>query len=48
MGSGLVGGDTLDLDGDFVAVVMEMKVDGLELEVQAVVRFISNCLNDRL
>ena len=37
---GLVGGDIFDLGGDFVVVVVEMKVDDLELEVVAVVRLV--------
>ena len=35
-----VGGDIFDLGGDFVVVVVEMKVDDLELEVVAVVRLV--------
>ena len=33
---GLVGGDILDLEGAFVAVVVEMEVDNLELEERVV------------
>ena len=42
------GGDVLDLGEGFVAVVVEMEVDDLELEVGAVVRLVWNCLNGRL
>ena len=45
---GLVGGDIFDLGGGFVAVVMEMEVDDLELEVGVVVRLVWGCLNGRL
>ena len=48
VGFGLVGGGILNLDGGFVAVVVEMKVDDLELEVGAVVRLAWNCLNGRV
>ena len=48
MNFGLVGGDTFDLGGGFVAVVVEMEVDGLELEVGTVVRLVRGCLNGRL
>ena len=48
MGFGLVGGGILNLGGGFVAVVVEMKVDDLELEVGAVVRLAWNCLNGRV
>ena len=43
---GLVGGDILDLVGGFVAVVAEMEVDALELEVG--VRLVWDCLDGRL
>lgn len=31
VGFGMVGGDIFDLDGDFVAVVLEMETEDLEL-----------------
>ena len=40
MSFGLVGGVIFDLDGSFVAVVVEMEVDDLELEVGVVVRLV--------
>ena len=40
MSFGLVGGVIFDLDGGFVAVVVEMEVDDLELEVEVVVRLV--------
>ena len=36
----LVGGDILNLGGVFVAVVVEMKVEDFELEVEVVVRLV--------
>ena len=36
----LVGGDILNLGGGFVAVVVEMKVEDFELEVEVVVRLV--------
>ena len=45
---GLVEGDILDLSGGFIALVVEMEVDDLELEVGAVLRLIWGCLNWRL
>ena len=48
VGFGLVEGDILDLSGGFIALVAEMEVDDLELEVGAVVRLICCCLNCRL
>ena len=45
---GLVGGDIFDLGGDFVAVVVEMEVEELELEIGAVVRLVWGCLNGRM
>ena len=48
VGFGLVGGDILDLSGGFIALVVEMEVDDLELEAGAVVRLIWGCLNWRL
>ena len=41
-------GYVLELGEAFVAVVVEMEVDDLELEVGAVVRLVWNCLNGRL
>ena len=40
MSFGLVAVVILDLDGGFVAVVVEMEVDDLELEVGVVVRLV--------
>ena len=40
VGFGLVGGDIFNLSGGFVAVVVEMEVDDLELEVGAIVRLV--------
>ena len=48
VGFGLVGGDLFDFGGDFVAVVGEMEVDDLELEVGAVVRVVWSCVNGEL
>ena len=48
VGFGLVEGDILDLSEGFIALVVEMEVDDLELEVRAVVRLIWGCLNLRL
>lgn len=45
---GLVGGDIFDLGRGFVAVVVEMKVNDLELEVGVVFRLAWGCLNGRL
>ena len=45
---GLVGGDIIDLGGIFVAVVVEIEVHHLELEVGVVVRLVWGCLNGRL
>ena len=36
----LVGGDILNLGGVFVAVVVDMKVEDFELEVEVVVRLV--------
>ena len=41
VGFGLVGGDIFDFGGGFVAVMVEMEMDDLELEVGAVVRVYS-------
>ena len=41
-------GDILDLGQGFEAVVVEMEVDDLELEVGAVARLVWGCLNGRL
>ena len=41
-------GDIFYLGGDFVAVVMEVEVDDLELEVGVVIRLVWGCLNGRL
>ena len=48
VGFGLLEGDILDLSGGFIALVLEMEVDDLELEVGAVVRLIWGYLNWRL
>ena len=48
VGFGLVRGDIFDLGGDFVAVVVEMEVEDLELEVEAVARLVLGCLNGRM
>ena len=48
LGFGLVGRDIFELVRRFVAVVVEMEVDDLELEVGAVFRLVRVCLNDRL
>ena len=48
VGLGLVEGDILDLSRGFIALVVEMEVDELVLEVGAVVRLIWGCLNWRL
>ena len=44
----LIGGDFFDLDGGFAAVVVEMEVDDLELEVGVIVRLFWGFLNRRL
>ena len=48
IGFGLMEGNIFDLAGNFVAVVVEMEVDDLELEVEVVVRLAWSCLNGRL
>ena len=48
VGFGLVEGDILDLSGGFIALLVEMEVDDLELEVGTVVRLIWGYLNWRL
>ena len=48
VGFGLVEGDILDLSEGFIALVVEMEVDDLELEVGAAVRLFWGCLNWRL
>ena len=48
VGFGLLGGDIFDLGGDFVAMLVEMEVDDLELEVGVVARLVWGCLNERL
>ena len=48
VGFGLVEGDIFDMAGNVHAVVVEMEVDDLELEVQFVVRLVWSCLNGRL
>ena len=48
VGFGLVGGDTFNLGGGFVAVVVEMELDDLELQVGDVFRLVWGCLNGRL
>ena len=48
VGFGLMEGDVLDFGGDFVAEVVEMEVDDLELDVGAVVRLVWNCANGEL
>ena len=48
MGFGLVGGDIFDFGGGFVAVVMEMEVNDLELKVGGVVRIVWSCVNEEL
>ena len=45
---GLVIGNIYYLGGDFVAVLVEMEVDDLELEVGTVIRLVWGCLNLRL
>ena len=45
---GLVRGNIYYLGGDFVAVLVEMEVDDLELEVGTVIRLVWGCLNLRL
>ena len=48
VGFGLVEGDIFDMAGNVHAVVVEMEVDDLELEVRFVVRLVWSCLNGRL
>ena len=48
VGFGLVEGGIFDLSGGFIALVVEMEKDDLELEVGAVARLIWGCLNWRL
>ena len=48
VGFGLVGGDIFNLYGDFVAKVVEVEVEDLELVVKAVVRLVWDCLNGRM
>ena len=50
VGFGLVGDDIFDFGGVFVAVVVEMEVDDLELEVEVgdVVSLVWSCVNGRL
>ena len=43
-----MGGDIFAFSGEFVAVVVEMEVDDLELEVGAVVRLVWSCVNKEL
>ena len=45
VGFGMVGGDIFDLDGDFVAVVLEMETEGFGVEVGAVVRLVWDSFN---
>ena len=45
---GLLGGDIFDLARDFVAMLVEMEVDDLELKVGVVARLVWGCLNERL
>ena len=40
-------GDIFDFGGIFVAVVVEMEVDDLELEEGAVVRLVWSCVNGK-
>ena len=48
VGFALVEGEILDLSGGFIALVVEMEVDDLELKVGVVFRLIWGCLNWRL
>ena len=48
VGFGLVGGDIFNLYGDFVAKVVEVEVEDLELVVKAAVRLVWDCLNGRM
>lgn len=43
VGFGLVGDDILNLGRDFVALVVEVDVEDIELEVKAIVRLIWGC-----
>ena len=48
VGCGLVGSDIFDFSGGFVAVVVEMVVGDLNLEIGAVVRTVRSCVNGEL
>ena len=50
VGFGLVGDDIFDFGGGFVAMVVEMEVDDLELELEVgvVARLVWSCVNGRL
>ena len=45
---GMEGGDTFDLGGGFLVVMVEIEVDDLELEVGVVIKLAWGCLNGRL
>ena len=47
-GCGLVGGDIFDFSRGFVAMVVEMVVGDLNLEIGAVVRTVWSCVNGEL
>ena len=48
LGYGLVRGDIVNFGGSFVAVVVEMEVYDLKLEVGDVVRLVWSCVNGEL